>query len=339
MRHAIRLLLNLVILLLITRHSARADGLPPSIDDVRRDYSAALEKIEIAYKHLKGSGQKTSETANRVTTESAIEFAESGESRFVRLRIEAASNPNNLFVEEVWGQNLKYQFRLQKLAPDDPFAIKDYVQPSKSDDDSATGRYNARCGVYLNASHTIIGEPLSTLLDDPGFTITETKRVEHQGKDMIRIAFQCTDKMKVDWTIRSGSLIVCPAEGWPIYRWDALRGKIGVPAWSEVEYSEPIVEVALPRRVHTEITGDASAGKHDFFFDNIGVAQLPEGDFTLSAFGMPEVGSVKTLGDRSLAFWFFGFAAFALIVAVILRRLATRQTTPTHLSSGHHASP
>jgi hypothetical protein len=297
----------------------------PSLDRIRIEYSAALKQIEDYYAHIKGRGRKISDLYGGVHTDSTLEFSENGDWRDVAMTARATRGDKTTYAESVWAKNSQYQFQLLRVSHQDAYAVRDYGTPS-GDVFSAYGRYNKICGMFVTASHNIMEVPVSLLLSDPSFVLTEASEIQYKGRKMIKLGFRCDGRLKVFPSLYSGSVVISPADHYSIYQWEAFRSKKMVPSRSEIEYSEPHEGIPVPRRVFLEHTGDSAAARHVVEFDEISPALPPESDFRLAAFGLPEIGSQtgRRGGGVSIGFLMFGVASIALLIALMLRHLGDK---------------
>ena len=84
---------------------------------------------------------------------------------------------------------------------------------------------------------------------------------------------------------------------------------------------------ALRRFIHTKTQAPESGGqwittKYDF--EKIDFVEVPDRDFTLAAFGLPELGRPTERSSRSPAPWLIALSLLALAAAVVLKVASSR---------------
>ena len=95
----------------------------------------------------------------------------------------------------------------------------------------------------------------------------------------------------------------------------------------------------LPKRVVNEAI-DTRSGKpifrHEFTFEDLRLVDPPDREFTLAAFGLPELGKPRSSRHANrTVFWLLGAALASLVIAIVLKRYSStfRQTPSGPVSS------
>jgi hypothetical protein len=121
-----------------------------------------------------------------------------------------------------------------------------------------------------------------------------------------------------------GWFVVCPADGWMLVKYDLgvkdrKSGKVSEHNFGGLnEYT--IADGGLPilRRAQLSIFQE----RHDFVINNLELGPISDDEFTLSAYGLPEIGGRSR---RNVApYWYLGLGAAGLILALAIRQFFLR---------------
>ena len=79
-------------------------------------------------------------------------------------------------------------------------------------------------------------------------------------------------------------------------------------------------------RQSLDVVANKLLGTSTYEFEGFGFADVPDQEFTVSAFGIPESVShpAKVARSRGLGYWFLGFALIALAAAVAFKIASSR---------------
>ncbi len=196
----------------------------------------------------------------------------------------------------------------------------------------------APCGVFAGGLY------MSRIMSFPSFSIRRVTRTQGRRGDNLLIEFEFDPfdnkeyfESRPDLRIKAGQrnttkaarksrlwIEASPNEGWAIQGRgrDRLRGSKD-PAHQVIAYGEARGGVPLPRRVSNYYPG---VGRTRVFeIEKIEFGPIPESAFTLSAYGLPELGaSPRARQDIRLAVVLFVGAFVALSIALVLRYAASR---------------
>jgi hypothetical protein len=185
---------------------------------------------------------------------------------------------------------------------------------------------------YLRAPYATDISLLS-IVSSPHFSIRAASRVSRDGRDLVRIAFDCpTDppanprKGFVDFGGLEGSILVSPSEKWVLYEYDC-RSKKGMPMSFKgtVGYEGVLDGFPIPRRVTREKWMKHPKGEFTesqvYEFLDFRFGSPSDEEFTLAAFSIPDVARPSTRSTRSvgLGYWFFALAVVSLAGAVLFK--------------------
>ena len=308
-------------------------GSPASADESRlkeqvlSEYPKAIARMEESYSRVHGEGDLTMVFKHGMPEEQVkrfrISFARNGNLKKL-VRSFEGELPKGAPASEVYCGNSKYTFTLRREAKESPFIVSGFGKPDDEDIDETIEAYVEQ---YLIASHAVFGMRISTIMADPSFSIQKASEVTQGGQKLIRVDY---DYQPEKILLRSGWVLVCPEKGWALQEYETQIGNRGRRIKGTVEFEREEKGIAVPRRVTEEAPPflDTQPFQHTFEFEKIVFRGIPEKEFTLSAFGLPEMGETGIKDYRShTVVWILGGAAVALLAAVIMRKMATRYRT------------
>jgi hypothetical protein len=299
---------------------AQIHGSPAGIDNpspkdrLLSEYPTALKRLEQLYASEMGKATLSiTDKQSGVRSSSEIRFAcDAGLSRSIE--VERGTEPKD-YSEVVQCSNLNYSFRLARSAPDRPYVIRDVVD--------GTGRLREFGRYYFEgyfaAPYIAFGLPIRDLMERPEFEfkLKDVSEVTEEGRRLVKMSFEI--RWMPDVPVMSAWIKVDPEFGWALCRAELiLNPSRNIKRDLSVDYSgmvrgRPVVRRVLDANFGAERVLDVTEIEFDRHPD-------PR-DFTLSAFGLPEVNQKP--GDTRaipLNYWLFGFGAIALALAIFIRR-------------------
>jgi hypothetical protein len=157
---------------------------------------------------------------------------------------------------------------------------------------------------------------------DPGFSVESVQSVNRESRELVEVRFACA-KPETSYWIRSGVLTLDPNRLWAVeqYQFDAVNGKGG-----EEKVSQKVVFRATPEDLpfveRAERTASFPGGRVETttLFTRFEQRVIPDHEFTLSAFGLPELNPPSIW--RSIWLWFVLVAAgvVCIVAAIFVRR-------------------
>lgn len=294
---------------------------PPSLDQVRLEYPAALARLEAAYGQLRGKGVLTTTTQEGTPSERVIRsnpsFALDGPRQKYERTFTDRSPDRTSTVREVLCRTPELAFKLVRKSDDAPYSLAGLTDAPRSDDASAI---DSVVRDFVNAPFSIPTLRLSELMAEPEFSFTGATRVDQGGVELIRIEFDCPKSKSI---FRAGSIVVSPGQGWVIHELDCYTSpKRNRVFTRNIEYDDPVDGLWLPRRVDYR----EPSGIHQVFeFESISPGATPEREFELSHYGLPDLGETgRDAAGASGFYWLLAVAAVALGAALTLRQVASR---------------
>ncbi len=140
---------------------------------------------------------------------------------------------------------------------------------------------------------------------------------------MLKIDFEYPSKRGGRY---EGSLLVSPEEKWTLYEYRQTRGA-GLRKGT-ISYEGSHSGFPIPKRVtHSafKLAQQKLEQVETFDFQDIRFSDLPEREFTLAAFGFPDVlKPATTLRASHTGYWLVGLALLSLSVAIAFKVASTR---------------
>lgn len=231
-----------------------------------------------------------------------------------------------------------YFFVLDKKNSQQPFTVSVVARgPDIPEKLEHTMRYNM--SRFVESAYTIGEVSITAMLAHPSFTITEISEVGHVG-DQQAVAIRFRYNNPSHW-IGGGRMVFTPALDWALSGYDveivsgrpgmermpkgsSYKGSIHCRRWSS--------GFVFPEEGQFEfIIVDKGQGADRFHFTEVEAADVPESQFKLSAFGLPDT-LLDPPSPRRLNYWLLAICLPLLILAVSMRSYLSRRSSPARSS-------
>lgn len=234
--------------------------------------------------------------------------------------------------------NPRYEFKLHK-----PFGKTDWLlldwRLTGEEKPGYRQRITYTPEIFAPFSHhlTFGGFPLDKLVENPSW---KANAVQGSPGDqaMVRVTFTFTETTRPGFTSRyAGWLDLDPAAGWCVrrsdyqYNLDALGKIISKHFVCDNQYTVIVGTVPVLTRVQcddTDVKPDGSSAnpqRRVFHFETRYPETVPDTEFTMSAFGLPEPVGVVWEKSTPRYVWFLFAAGVFVAIAVGFRLLARRR--------------
>ena len=241
------------------------------------------------------------------------------------------------FESEVICEAPRYMFRLQRSAENSPWTVRAH-SASKRDMELAMVLVGTVCKDYVNATHCLLEIPFEELIDG---STCEILSVRPDDAGTVKVEF---DLDKEHWWYDSGSVTLVPELGWTVQEYTlvknfseiaatrTVRGRVETKNW-KTEAGETVI---FPKTVSYTIdtTGTDESGKPldvidsaNIEFHTISPGTVTPEDFTLAAYGLPEMPLQSVPRSRRTMLWWFialNVSAAAFFLSVWYRRKKKR---------------
>ncbi len=288
-----------------------------------RDYPAAVQRLELRYRQVHGSGRliETRQNAERVpqASETKISFAFEGDS------LKTTSTRG--------GDGGDTQTRITCTTADGGFRVEVPRQGAppvlksteKGHDNAARESIEQFRDQYVNAPF-FMTEVASKLLTSPNVTIRRVEELESDGRKLFKVAFVREVLGRSRGEVQSArvecSMTVSPEEGWVIREYELKAPKATHTV--KIEYGEPIEGIAAPKRVDYVSPNRTRT----FEFDEFAFGPTDPREFTLEAAGLPGLAKPGVSQARNVTpYWLIGGGCLAGLVAIGFGILARRHKT------------
>jgi len=231
----------------------------------------------------------------------------------------------------VRGVNSRYTFTLGKTASDAESFVLINFQPVS---DQARQKVRGSGGNEYDMAFKVQFVRLIDLLKDPLFTF-DVHAVQRNGKELVQLEYdrqlvkqnqQGSAHKKVIGT-EHGTILLDPERCWSIQEHHFEN-----PDWkgnSFLEYGEerdgfPIIHRCKHTATHKQLGTRLTIYEFDKFIHR----DIPESEFTLSAFGLPEMQVPGEQKPRTLWRWLIGIGLILGMLAVLLRIYVKKRQQP-----------
>lgn len=298
----------------------------PQRDTVRVEYGRALVDLEAFYTAASGEVLATERrplSKELPATTTAFRFASLAPDtgRVTTWPVVETSDEHGV-AQMVVCRNKSYSFLLRRAAGSAGFSLKSLVKDQKE----VAGLMQNNLERYVSAPFSFEFHSIGSLLKQPKFSIRSVAEKVHDGRRALSIDFDCPiDNIRQGGY--QGTFVVLPDQKWVLFQYEYWPKKGTALRTGEVEYEGTSGGFPIPKRVTHSILERASRTPHivtTYDFKSIRFGRLPEKEFTLSAFGLPEIDVVSRPRTGAVEYWLFAAALGALAVAVILWRASAR---------------
>jgi len=296
----------------------------------------AWEKIKALTMQLEGSGTMTaspygSDGGSRVE---CWKLKRNGDLLvFEKARMNEAGNEEG---RSAWGSNSRYGFSIRRRHLPSPWALRNCGTEEEAKEYAYRRARQSGFLRYLDAPWNLLGVPLEEIIRGRGITIVAVSPVEEQGRTYAKVEFR-------DWSfpnpvgkgnvsVRDGWTILDPNEAWAIQRYELhLTQPHEATSSGRIEYGDRD-GVPVPKRVTVRDTADSAEHRgvwHEqkFEFTELAFREIPESEFTLTAYQLPEVmpDVIESRPVHRLWHYVLPGGLFLLVAAFILRHVQARK--------------
>jgi hypothetical protein len=217
----------------------------------------------------------------------------------------------------------RYSFHLERKSGSSPWIIRNLKSGPPVPEDTYFLTTSNIDG-FLRASHTLNDLSLEDLLKHPGLSISEIKPSHVAARPTIRIEFEVPPddngtQFKQAW------IELSPDDDWALMKAEFNRWGNALTSFSN-EYRHG-TDGGLLLYQCTERTLYPKENVEElrvYTFEDMEARSLPDSEFLLSSFGLPEPDRPAVNSGVALHYWFFSVAAVLMALALLLRWKATR---------------
>lgn len=223
-------------------------------------------------------------------------------------------------MKAVAGMNARYAFLLKKKDPTDEASPYLLVSLSKA------GRefYQEISSLdFIRAPWIVLGFPLADLIKDPGFKVKQIENVSVDGRNCVRVTFDYSPTVRDPlWSrTENAELILDPVLNWCVKAYSIKMSEnvcVGRFDYDHAAGSLPFIREYFFERTTKHGVATTRVKAHQIVYRDV-----PEHEFSLSAFGLPE--PMQDAVPQPAPRWYIWFAVAALasfFTGLALRKLA-----------------
>jgi hypothetical protein len=217
-----------------------------------------------------------------------------------------------------------YGFRVKKEPGASQFALDEAtVNPKR------VTEYIRANGRACFAPYSFLGADILELFSGEDFYVKEMSQIQNGNTKLVKVSWGRRPAAFSSW---SGWFLFSPDQSWALQDYDWRSLKADYSSRAKLEYHGQEGNIPLLRKVLYENVGDAGGllKAETYEIGQITPGSIAEGEFRLTAFGLPEPGWAPPPRTSYWYLWFIAIAAVSLIVGVYLLRRARRPgpTTP-----------
>lgn len=249
----------------------------------------------------------------------------------------SAPNPDGGPEQRVDAYNRNYSFSLRRIDEGGDSSIHSLQEAGKATHPPTNWPTSTWLQPFLRVPYSSLGANLK-LITRPRFVLRAVSPVNRYGKNLLRVEFDVpSDPNRAAVPVRGrdtggheGFFLVSPEEKWVLYEYE-YREKKGTRLYKRtVSYQGTLDGFPIPNHVTGQTLklpeGDI---ENSYFYDflEFRFADVPDSDFTLTAFGIPEtVARPSSVARKSrFGYWFLALALAAMAAAVVFKVAASRR--------------
>jgi len=311
---------------------------------VREEYPVALAKLEARYSSMHGQAELTEfkfqpDPATRETAK-VLDFAFApGHAKlsFTTIKAWDKIKPNETMIyQNVFALNADYWFVLSRHNPDEALALKD-VSEDKS---KGRSRIHNQHENDVRCAYSVHNTAVSAFFNRNMFQIDDVfeENVVGETKRLVVLftLIHSPDKPRAKNAsfVDGGWLTICPEEGWIVREYGVVHSTSdkSVTYFGKVEYArspdghlDPVrhTQRTYPDRASRDNPGKPIVG-FDLDFKTVKYEALPDSEFRLPAFGMPDLGKGKEGASTARPYGLFALATVGFGIAGGLKYLSSK---------------
>lgn len=298
---------------LVATHANASD----SVDARARfnnEYGTASQKLKEAGGSVCFEEVQTNVRDNGNETTEVI-YRSNGESLLYRLR----EKKNDGMREYVIVATPKRTFYLSKPAKQDNFVLKNLAGESEYDHAVTVIRLNARLAFL---PYCYLEMPIVDFLKQPDVSVVDVSETDHAGARAVRVSWQRPRRMPDGREYEElGWFLLSPDDTWALREYEV--GAKGYPSRIRgvVRYGERKDNVPVASEFESWKEKDEKrSAVFSVRASKVQLTPAKPAEFTLRAFGLPEVGEVvASSGQSMLKYWLLGLGALSGVIAASLR--------------------
>jgi hypothetical protein len=175
----------------------------------------------------------------------------------------------------------------------------------------------------------VLGKKLPELLEYQPFRVVGMRRVSREGRELWVVDFECPHAVDKPppYFVQGGTMTLDPAGYWTLIEGHFRTQDIIGTGITEIRIEYKVDNgVPIPvRHYHTSSFSDGGKSRMEYTYDwSVPAGSLPESEFTLSHYGLPEPVGVVWEKRTPVYVWLLVAAGVLLTLGIFFRWLARR---------------
>jgi len=321
---------TILVLVLFPAGSVASDLSP---DTFLKEYRDALKQLQSAYSTVQIEGiivrSNIDKTSKKLEDNLTLRFSldRSGKkNRFIHV---VGEDGTRAYKKDLFVVGSGQDFHLQQIdGPHSNYRIFRLIDIN-NDKTSVNFIYKT---IVAESALSVSSNLITKLIDSDSFKIKSVQRVPHGPEMLVRVEFDYKSDDPQEIYYLSGWMLLDPERSWAVrsheVRFDyPPPNKFYAVAKGNVRYRSDGDEIPLPEELtfsqqYFQPDGTSSETRWHFQAERLSTDPIPDSEFTLAAYGLGDVEQPPGAPTNTLPYWAFGFAAVALGISVVLKRMA-----------------
>ena len=220
-------------------------------------------------------------------------------------------------------------FTLVRSSPEEAYRIQELISDSKA---RRSKLVNPFLGYTVDSPYTLGGIPILPMIESKDFDFIKIETINNKDNLRVRLEFVYDLSNSGRPGKRRGWMIFDPKNKWVVCEYDYKTTFNKIPDFMASfsgmnRYKIEGDRVPLPEEVTGTMTTfqsgkEVTRDEYHFQAERLSTDPIPDSEFTLAAYGLGDVEQPPGAPTNTLPYWAFGFAAVALGISVVLKRMA-----------------
>jgi desulfoferrodoxin (superoxide reductase-like protein) len=226
----------------------------------------------------------------------------------------------------IFADGPRYSFALERSSDSAPWVIRNLTSGPPAPPNTYLLQAVPHLEAALEAPRTLEGIPLEELIKDPKFQLHKvTESSGEGGKPTVRVEFSMPPNQEGNGKFERAWVELSPSEDWAVVRAEYTRAKNNRTTIVNEYQRDRDGRARLYRRLQsTWYPEEKVEENYQYTFEELERRDVPEREFSLSAFGLPEPDRPAVSRGSFIHYWLYGGAAVLFGLAVWLKWKAGR---------------
>jgi len=238
------------------------------------------------------------------------------------------------YAERVFVLGCDRNFLLGRSSPQGNFQVLEII----ADSNRKRSQLANDLAFTADLTNSLSGIPLLQMIESKNFKVIEIKQNVIGNHHFVRVEFDyrpnAYEDAELEGGVFRGWMLVDPERNWVVreYEYKATSAKspdvvptyTGAIRYKIEEDGTPLPEEATCIMKYVQSNGETEIMRLEYHFqaERLSTDPIPDSEFTLAAYGLGDFEQPPGAPTNTLPYWAFGFAAVALGISVVLKRMA-----------------